>query len=237
MIQSTSGLANRASNRALSVPSVPMYELPVYCKLEPIKLSSSETMISFWPSRSHARPGVAGCNCSLPVLSRMDIVGFGLGRLLRPDVREESGGGEGGDASAIGASISEGNGDIGVRGGSLTKNWESIHVGGLCSNRERDRHHVPGRGPFLRRSSEGGATENARHHIRPRAMNSSAIRCETRIRCWNSTISKFAANAPSSPGTSSTVMSSGGMLAPSSISSVPESGENSGDCLRRWNKI
>jgi hypothetical protein len=145
------------------------------------------------------------------------------------------------------ASIREGTVDD-SGGGSLIRSRESIHVGGLFSRRERVIHHDPGRGPLY---WPFDSIEKDRRHIRPRlhfqcdkaneigtqcaplAINSSTISFEILILFWKCTISKSTANAPSSPGTSSTEIPSGGIVAPSSISSVPDSLEKSGDNRRR----
>ena len=69
-----------------------------------------------------------------------------------------------------------------------------------------------------------------------RAMNSRVIFFDTTIRLWKCGITKSTANAPASPGKSSTLMSSGGIVIPRSTWSLPETGENSGDKRSRWNK-
>ena len=67
-------------------------------------------------------------------------------------------------------------------------------------------------------------------------MNSRVIFFDTTIRLWKCGITKSTANAPASPGKSSTLMSSGGIVIPRSTWSLPETGENSGDKRSRWNK-
>ena len=67
-------------------------------------------------------------------------------------------------------------------------------------------------------------------------MNSRVIFFDTTMRLWKCGITKSTANAPASPGKSSTLMSSGGIVIPSSTWSLPETGANSGDRRNRWNK-
>lgn len=69
-----------------------------------------------------------------------------------------------------------------------------------------------------------------------RAMNSIGMLFPIIIRFWNLTIPKLTAKDPSSSGRLMTSTSSGGSVAPRSISSKVEAGLKSGDNLRRWNK-
>lgn len=130
MMHSASGLQSLASKRARSCSSAAMYELPAYCKLEPIRLSSSETTTFDW----------LDANSCWVDFSRMEMVGFAL-RRPTPKTNGE----EGERPGDVGDFVS-GEGIGGVVSGSWTSRRESIQHGGLFSSREREMHHDPGRG-------------------------------------------------------------------------------------------
>lgn len=115
---------------------------------------------------------------------------------------------------------------------------ESINVGGLDSRRESRMHHEPAGGSLGLRDRGSGAMKNTRPHIRPyrmkravrsyiypealddhilQAMNSRTISLATVIRLLKWGITKSTANPPTSPGRSSTAMSSGDIVTPSKI--------------------
>ena len=118
-----------------------------YCRLDPIILLSSETMISFLPSSTQEflfGSGDGAMSCDDDVRNRKQIVGLGF----------------------CGEPSSSGDADEPPSRGSSIRSRESIHVGGLCSSKASVRHHEPGLTPDHFGVSPD-AMENERLHIRP----------------------------------------------------------------------